>query len=97
MPDIEVLLLTQQHCAYCDDAKALLERLSSDFPLHVQIVDISTPEGQRLAAQGGVMFPPGLFLDQAPFSYGRPSERKLRKALRRKLADAPDQSTPANT
>jgi len=29
------------------------------------------------------MFPPGLFLDGEPFSYGRPSERKLRKALER--------------
>ncbi len=30
------------------------------------------------------MFPPGLFLDGEPFSYGRPSERKLRKVLARR-------------
>jgi len=36
-----------------------------------------------LAARGGVLFPPGIFLDREPFSYGRPSERKLRKELAR--------------
>ncbi len=34
------------------------------------------------------MFPPGLFLDGEPFSYGRPSERKLRKALAQQAAQA---------
>lgn len=88
MPSVEVLLLTQQQCAHCDDAKQLLERLRSDYPLSVRLLDIATPEGQTLAARGGVMFPPGLFLDGEPFSYGRPSERKLRKSLDRRLAAA---------
>lgn len=34
------------------------------------------------------MFPPGIFLDGEPFSYGRPSERKLRRELERRLGDA---------
>lgn len=88
MPEVEITLLTQQQCAYCDDAKELLERLSRDYPLSIRTLDIATPEGQELATRGGVMFPPGLFLDGEPFSYGRQSERKLRKALDRKLARA---------
>lgn len=88
MPDVDVLLLTQQQCAYCDDAKQLLDRLREDYPLSIRTMDIVTAEGQELAARGGVMFPPGLFLDGEPFAYGRQSERKLRKALDRRLADA---------
>ena len=77
------MLLTQENCGYCEDAKRLLERLGSEYPLSVREVKLSTDEGQELAVRGGVMFPPGLFLDGEPFSYGRPSERKLRKALAR--------------
>ncbi len=32
-----------------------------------------------------MLFPPGIFLDGEPFSYGRPSERKLRRELERRL------------
>lgn len=88
MPDVDVLLLTQQQCGYCDDAQELLERLRGDYPLSIRTLDIATAEGQELAARGGVMFPPGVFLDGEPFAYGRQSERKLRKALDRRLVGA---------
>ena len=88
MPSVEVTLLTQAECGFCDDAKKLLERLAKDYALRLSTVDLATPAGQRLAADGGVMFPPGIFLDGEPFSYGRPSERKLRKALAKRLAAA---------
>lgn len=78
---MQVTLLTQEDCRYCEDAKRLLARLVDEYPLSVREVKLSTDEGQRLALRGGVMFPPGLFLDGEPFSYGRASERKLRKAL----------------
>jgi thiol-disulfide isomerase/thioredoxin len=81
---ISVTLLTQTDCGYCDDAKEVLGRLAGEYPLRVSTVDLATPMGQQLAADGGVMFPPGIFVDGEPFSYGRPSERKLRKALARR-------------
>jgi hypothetical protein len=34
-----------------------------------------------LAAASGALFPPVVFVDGRPFSHGRLSERKLRKAL----------------
>ena len=34
-----------------------------------------------MARAAGIMFPPGILIDGEPFSYGRPSERKLRRAL----------------
>lgn len=92
MPDpIEVTLLTQDLCKLCDEAKAVLHRLrltqrGGEFPVHVTTVSLGSERGKQLALAGGVMFRPGVFVDGEPFSYGRLSERKLRKALSRLAA-----------
>lgn len=86
-PDpVEVTLLTQEQCAFCEEAKEVLVRLADEYPIAVVTCDIASPEGQEMAARGGIMFPPGIFLDGEAFSYGRPSERKLRRALGRRTA-----------
>ena len=85
---VEVILLTQDHCTFCDEAKRVLERVAGDFPLDVVTVDLGSARGQQLALDGGVMFPPGVFLGGEPFSYGRLSERKLRKELLSRRARA---------
>lgn len=82
---VEVVLLTQEDCALCQRGKDLLERLALEFPLAVETRDLASEQGRALAERGGVMFPPGLFLDGQPFSYGRVSERKLRRELQRRL------------
>ena len=82
---MQVTLLTQQACGFCEEAKALLDRLAREYPLDVAELDLSSPEAERMAVEGGVMFPPGIFLDGEPFAYGRPSERKLRRELERRL------------
>jgi len=46
-------------------------------------VDLASAEGARLGAAAGVLFAPGVLLDGKPFSHGRLSERKLRRALTR--------------
>ena len=83
---IRVTLLTKPQCGFCDDAKAILSRLAEEYPLVVEMVDVGSPAGEQLALRGGVLFPPGLFLDGAPFSYGRLSERKLRRELERRMS-----------
>ena len=82
---VEVTLLTQDACGFCDDAKELLDRLAGEFPIAVTELDLRSADGVRLAMSGGMMFPPGIFIDGEPFGYGRPSERKLRRELERKL------------
>ena len=82
---IMILLLMQEHCGFCEQAKDILDRLSREYWLSVSMLDIVSPEGQRLAIQGGLLFAPGLFIDGEPFSYGRLSERKLRRELDRRL------------
>lgn len=85
---MKVLLLTQEGCHFCEQAKALLNRLASEYGFAVSTLDIASPEGQALAEQHGIFFPPGIFLDGVAFSYGRPSERKLRQELERRLQPA---------
>ena len=82
---VEVTLLTQDACGFCDDAKELLDRLAGEFPIAVTELDLRSAAGERLAVAGGMMFPPGIFVDGEPFGYGRPSERRLRRELERKL------------
>lgn len=83
---VEVTLLTQQQCALCEEAKEMLARLVDEYPIAVVTCDIASPKGQEMAGRGGIMFPPGIFIDGEAFSYGRPSERKLRRALGRRIA-----------
>lgn len=78
---MSLLLLTQENCASCDEAKQILGRLAAEYGLSVATIDLASPEGQALAERGGILFPPGVFLDAEPFSYGRLSERKLRRAI----------------
>ncbi len=78
----EVVLLTKEDCHFCEQAKAVLARLRGEYDLRVREVALESEEGRGLALEAAAPFPPVLFLNGATFSYGRLSERKLRKALR---------------
>jgi hypothetical protein len=80
---VEVVLLTREECAFCGDAEAILGRLGIEVPLSITSVDFDSEEGRRLALTCGLLFPPGILIEGRPFSYGRPSERKLRRELAR--------------
>jgi glutaredoxin len=83
---LDVVLLSAQDCELCQHAKEILRRVSIEYPLDVRTVSLDSTEGQQLAAQHGVLFAPGLLLDGETFSYGRVSERKLRRELSRREA-----------
>jgi len=83
---VQITLLTQPSCGMCELAKGILARLADEYPLSVTEVDLRTDEGKRLAAEAGVLFAPGVLVDGQPFSYGRLSERKLRRLLDRRAA-----------
>jgi glutaredoxin len=81
-----ITLLTQADCAHCAHAKLVLARVSRDHRMEVEEIDIDSERGQQLAQQIQVLFAPGVLLDEEPFSYGRLSERRLRRALARRTA-----------
>lgn len=78
---VTITLLTESDCRLCDHAKEVLGRIAEDYPLRVDEVALASAQGRELAATAGVMFAPGVLVDGAPFSFGRLSERKLRKTL----------------
>ena len=78
----EIVLLTKADCHFCEQAKDILTRMRGEFELRLREVPLESDEGRDLALKSGAPFPPVVFVDGAPFSYGRLSERKLRKALR---------------
>ena len=84
----EVLLLTQPACHLCDHAKDILERLAPTFDLQVREISLQSDAGRSLAEQHRFLFAPGLILDGRPFSYGRVSERKLRRELSRRALES---------
>jgi glutaredoxin len=77
----DITLLTQPDCRYCEHAKQVLARLSADYDLRVTEIDLTGEPGRRMARAVGVMFAPGVLVDGRPFSFGRLSERKLRRTL----------------
>lgn len=84
-----ITLLTQPDCALCEHAKQVLASVGRDHPLTVTEVDLTSGAGRALGERAGVMFAPGVLIDDEPFSYGRLSERRLRKALTRRPAEEP--------
>jgi glutaredoxin len=78
---VEITLLTQDDCGFCAHAKAVLDRLGAEYPLRVVQIDLASQQGRRLATRAGVLFAPGVLVDGQPFSFGRLSERKLRRTL----------------
>ena len=94
---MQVLILTQEQCNFCEQAQALLSRLATQYPLEVTTLALHSPEGQALAMQNGILFAPGILLDGVPFSYGRPSERKLRRELERRFASQHSASSLGST
>jgi hypothetical protein len=80
-PVVQVTLLTKTECALCEHAKTVLAAVGTDHALEVVEVDLDSKVGSALAVDNGVLFAPGVILDGKPFSYGRLSERKLRRTL----------------
>jgi hypothetical protein len=89
-----VTLLTADDCKLCDQASAVLKRVSTDFEFELRVVDIATDEGKTLASTVGLVRVPGVLINEAPFSGGRLSERRLRRELTRLAAIA---ATPSSS
>lgn len=84
---VEITLLTQDDCGFCDHAKTVLGRVGQDYPLRITEIDLTSDDGKRLAEHAGVLFAPGVLVAGQPFSFGRLSERKLRRVLNNHFHD----------
>lgn len=82
----KITIITKADCAFCEQAKELLERLAPELDLEVERIGLDTPQGRDLALASGMLFPPAVLLEDQPLSYGRLSERLLRLELARRRA-----------
>jgi len=85
---IDIVVLSQPDCHFCDEAQAILARLTPSYPISIRQIALDSDQGRDLAARHGVMFAPGIVMNGRLVSYGRLSERRLRRHLDRHLADA---------
>lgn len=92
-PVARVTLLTQTDCGLCEHAKKVLARVGSDYQLDVTEVSLATERGQTLARENGVVFAPGVLLDDAPFGYGRLSERRFRRVLNERASSTTSENS----
>ena len=85
---VDVTLLTQSSCGYCEQAKDVLARLRAEYPVDVTMLSLESDEGRTLGERLGVLFAPGIVFDGELVAFGRPSERRLRRELARRLGQA---------
>lgn len=78
---IEIVVLSQPDCHFCELAEQILARVGQEYPLTVRKVPLDSENGQQLALRHGVLFAPGVLLEGQLLSYGRLSERLLRRRL----------------
>lgn len=76
-----ITLLTQESCPSCVNAKNTLAQLGDEYPLNIVDIPLASAEGRELANRVGIVFAPGILIDGELFSYGRLSEKKLRRHL----------------
>lgn len=76
-----VTLLIQENCTWCEQAKYALRDISAMHPMVIDEVELASTRGRELAVRHGVAFAPGILIDGQLFSFGRPSEKKLRRRL----------------
>ncbi len=80
---IQVTVVTSAGCHFCREADRLLDDLERRYPLRVERIDLTSPEGSAIARRFRVPFPPVLLIDGEYHGHGRISERKLTRALAR--------------
>ncbi|MGH2767684.1 MAG: glutaredoxin family protein, partial [Actinomycetota bacterium] len=66
------MLLIREDCGFCEQATALLERLSADYGFSLKTLEADSLEGQPLAEGTGMVFPPGIFIDGSPSATAAP-------------------------
>ncbi|TFC00150.1 thioredoxin family protein [Cryobacterium adonitolivorans] len=76
-----ITVLTQESCPSCVNAKNTLAQLADEYPIDVREIPLASTEGKGLANRVGIVFAPGILIDGELFSYGRLSEKKLRRHL----------------
>lgn len=78
---VSVTVMQAPACHFCEDAEQVLAELSQRYALEVRLVELESPEGERLVAEHRPAMTPLVLVDGEFFSSGRLPRRKLEKLL----------------
>ncbi len=85
---VKVLVVTSEGCKPCSRVKRVLRELQYDMPdLTVKLVDLSSPDGSKLAMDNGILYPPAVFIEGKLFGKGKIDAEKMVEAIRRMNGD----------
>jgi len=62
-------------------AKDVITSVALDIPLSLTIIELTSPDGEALAASHRMPFPPLILINGQHHTHGRISEKKFRRAL----------------
>ena len=80
MGKINLTIVTREGCIHCAQTKELLKKIGPEYPeLEIKEVDITTPEGQELISEYGIMSSPGVIINGELFAMGGTTEKELRE------------------
>ena len=86
-PDtVAVTVVHSPACHFCDDARAVLADLATEFPLTVDYLACTEPRGAALIREHRAGMYPLVLLDGGFFSAGRLPRKKLRAQLTARFA-----------
>ena len=83
---VEITVVHSPACHFCDDARAVLAELATEFPLTVDYLDYTEPRGAALIREHRAGMYPLVLLDGGFFSAGRLPRKKLRAQLTPRFA-----------
>jgi hypothetical protein len=83
---VAVTVVHSPACHFCDDARAALTDLATEFPLTVEFVDCTEPRGAALIREHRAGMYPLVLVDGAYLSAGRLPRKKLRAQLSSRFA-----------
>lgn len=76
---MKVTLIRPSGCAHCAAVKGVLEKMKSELPaLTIEEIEATTPEGQALIRQHGILASPGILINDEFFAAGGATEKQLR-------------------
>ena len=86
-PDtVAVTVVHSPACHFCDDARAVLADLATEFPLTVEYLNCTEPRGDALIHEHRAGMYPLVLVDGGFFSAGRLPRKKLRAQLTARFA-----------
>ena len=78
-----VLLVTSEGCKPCSRVKRILSELQSVMPsLTVETIELSSPEGAKLAMENGILYPPVVFIEGRLFGNGKIDAESMTASIR---------------